>query len=323
MSKKTLSSTTRTATTFTSSATPKITEIATQGTRPTGISSSLAPFKPFKFTTFKPFSFYTFKSISIPSTTATTTTTPTTTKLPTATALHFVNSYRTTTPATTRQPVFNNAPRTNVPSNFAFAPTFKPFTSIGTTKPKKYSYGIYNRNFFSSTPPPTTARNPSIKQTVGPRQSISTFERAKQDAPTDYAPPKFNLFDLYLGRGPTTSPPQSYRLAAVPSFVSQSFGYRGSSPYMNYTTQATPFLNTYKIPQTLPSKASKIALTTTQRPSAQQIQQLFKSHVTSIGQSLGIQNSTYASLDSFITSPKRRVYRYSFSGTTKKSPSLQ
>lgn len=139
------------------------------------------------------------------------------------------------------------------------------------------------------------------------------------DAVKSSTPTKFNLFDLYLGRA-STKPPQRYVIPSFPPLPAQPIGHL--SPYTRHTTQATPLLNTYSIPDMLTSNAVALR-STTEKLTAQQIQQQFQSKVTSIGQSLGIQNSSYASLDSFITSPKGRVYRYSFSGTTKKASSLQ
>lgn len=294
--------------------------VVTKRPKSTPISASTStPFKPFKFTTFKPFSFFTSNPKSSPSTSKTTTTT-TTTELPTAT-VQFINSYTT---ATTRQPVFSKAQRT-IPTKLAFTPTYKPFefttprasALIGTTKTKKHSYAIYNNNYF--TMKTTTER--STAATTKPHKQFTTKFNTATNATTfgpkiTTLPTKFNLFDLYLGRV-STKPPQRYVIPSFPPLPAHPIGHL--SPYTRFTTQAPPFSNTYSIPDMLTSKAAAIRFTSTKKPSAEQVQQLFQSKVTSIGQSLGIQNSTYASLDSFITSPRGRVYRYSFSGTTKKN----
>lgn len=322
---KTLATTTTRTTTTSTTKTPRTTTtVATVIKRPTSApiaASTLTPFKPFKFTTFKPFSFFTSKPIS--------TLSSATTELPSAT-IQFVNSYTT---STTRQPIFSEMQQT-ISTKLAFAPTFKPFVfttprivaSIGTTKAKKYSYAIYNSNLFRSSSTTTTERSTAaiisqsttIKPSVPAKQFTNVFTNAK-DAPGSSTPTKFNLFDLYLGRVSTKSP-QRY---VIPSFLplpSQPIGHL--SPYTRYTTQATPLLNAYSVIDMLTPKLTAIR-STTQKPTSEQVQQLFQSQVASIGQSLGIENSSYASLDSFITSPKGRVYRYSFSGTTKKVPSSQ
>lgn len=330
-------STTRTTTrTTTTPKTTSIAPVATKRTTSTPITAlTLTPFKQFKFTTFKPFSFTTLKPKLAPSplTTTTTTTTTTkatkptktTTKLPAAT-VQLVNIRHTT--STTRQPAFSKAQQ-QIPTKLAFAPTYKPFefttprasALISTTKSKKYSFGIYKSSYFTTktTTERTATAFTTQSTTSRPTKPSSNVFTVATNAPKVSTTAKFNVFDLYLGRL-STKPPQRYVIPAFPPLPSQPIGHL--SPYKRRSTQATLQPYIYSRPNILISKAAAVE-TFTEPPPVQQVQRLFQSKVTSIGQSLGIQNSTYASLDSFITSPKGRVYRYSFSGTTTRAPALQ
>lgn len=263
--------------------------------KPNAIAATLTPFNQFKFSTFAPFSFFT--------------PTQSTTRYHSATA-EFVNYYLTSTtkkpsPFITKlQPTETpiTAPTNLVyfPTTYPTAPTTTPrsVAPIATKIVDNHAYAVIRDSWFT-----TTTSRPYDATAY---KSNSVFSTATA-APVTSSTPKFNLFDLYLGRL-TTKKPERYN---IPTLAPLAHPVTHPSPYVVHTTHATPF-NTYGVPDIYKIK------TTTIKPSAQDVQILFQSQASSIAQSLGIQNFTFPQLNPIGTTSRPRVFRYSFSGT--KSP---
>lgn len=252
----------------------------------------MTPFNQFKYSTFAPFSLLTPTQL--------------TTKYPTATA-QFVNYYTTSTTrqpfiSTTLQPIEKPATISNY---LAYASTQlttrRVIAPIATKIANNHSIAVIRSSFFTTTTP-----KPSVALL-----NLNNIFTTSTEASKVTATSKFNLFDLYLGRT-STKKPKRYNIPTFAPLPKQPIMHL--SPYTTHTTRATPFLNTYSIPDIFKPK------TTTVKPAAGQAQRLLQAQASSIALSLGIKNSTFLQPYSAATSPKPRIYHYSFSGT--KAPTL-
>lgn len=254
-------------------------------------AATLAPLNQFKYSTFSPFALYA--------------PTQPTTKYHTATA-QFASYY---TPSTAK-PSFGTlaqftTAKTTKKSTFAPA-----FLSIGTqwttprsTPPittKTTNHAIIHNHFFT-----TTTQRPILAQNLIANLKTTTPSTIVTP-PKSSSTTKLNLFDLYLGRL-TTKTPERYSIPPLPSHPKRAITSPNPYTARTSTTPASYSQNTYTIPNYFKTKS------TTAKPTAQQVQQLFESQVSKITQFLGIQNATFDG--NVPTSHKPRVWRYSFSGT--------
>lgn len=274
----------------------------------TSVAATLTPLNQFKYSTFAPFSLFT--------------PTPPTVKYPTVTA-QFVNYYTT---STTKRPSFGSLAQfttttttpkpTSASTKFTFAsiPSFalktssSSYPSIGTKTTDSHTFAVVRNNFITTTTPRPAF--PSI-------QTASLFATTPRTilAPVQsIATTKLNLFDLYLGRL-TTKAPQFYNFPSLLPPKKQAITYGNPYAIQSSTTTASPFLNSYSFSDYFKTKS------TTAKPTTQQIQSLFQTQATKFARSLGIQNTTLylQPTASDTTTRKPRVWRYSFSGTTKTS----
>lgn len=233
--------------------------------------------------------------------------------------------------ATTNRPTFGIASKFNVkptvvPTKSAFTPTFSwfgPKTSvqnsiapIGQKTTNQHTVAVIRNNFITSTTPKpkiVLASNPFAFTFSTPSRSTAIIP-STISTPSPYSSTtKINLFDLYLGRL-TTKAPVRYTIPPLSSLSKHAITL--PNPYTVRTQSSsaqirnTRFSNTYSFPDYFSTKS------TTPKPSAVQVQSLFEAQATKFAQSLGIpSNSTYQQLTGVATSPRPRVWRYSFSGT--------
>lgn len=214
-----------------------------------------------------------------------------TTKYPTA---QFTNNYRkftTTKPSIGSVQPFSPKSTTKL----AFSPqstTPRSTPQIRTKTTDKHSYAVIRNSYFSSTTP----------------RPLSTTQKLSSST-------KVNLFDLYLNRF-TTKKPERY---VIPTFATHSRqSVTHSSPYV--VSRTTTTTKTAPTSSKLNAYAYKIK-STTNKPSQDEVQYLFKSKVSKLTQTLGISHSTHTPINADSTTPKPHVWRYSFSGT--KAPASQ
>lgn len=264
------------------------------------VAPTLASFNQFKYSTPAPF-----------------TTVPPTKKFLSATA-QFVNYYTT---STTERPSFVFTTKSpTIPSKFATQSTTP--SSVNIKRTNQHTYAVLRNNFFTTS---TTTPKPSFPLIASVGVSNKNFNQLPTPAPqtffmtktTTQKPPitkstskstsssKFNLFDLYLGRLTTKAPERyTFPTQAPRSKNSITFG----NQYIARPTQATSpiaapsiSVNSYRLPD------NKIQSTTT-KPTSKAFQTFFHSQTTNVAQAPRILNATIS------TTPKPRVWRYSFSG---------
>lgn len=193
-----------------------------------------------------------------------------------------------TTKATTtiQKPIFPSIQSTSLSKNILnLLPTPVPLTSFTMTTTPKLDLELIQTAGHTK-----TVLNPLI-QTSAPQTSST----------------KFNLFDLYLGRLKTKAP-ERYSIPTLAPLPKQPV----TKPYIVRTTSSFPsiaspsfHMDTYSLPDNYIKTKS----------STESIQKSFQSEISRIAKSLGFRNTTYLPPLAISTSPKPRVWRYSFSGT--------
>lgn len=282
--------------------------------------TTLTAFNQFKYSAFAPFSVFT--------------STYPTTSYATETKKSLQNFKKFNITATTSRPTFGIASQFNVKPTVAqtksIFPSFPWFGSkastqnsiapIATKTANQQTVAVVRNNYFPTTTTTTTATATTSKATFASNPYAVTFSpptKTPSTILTQSSTAKINLFDLYLGRL-TTKKPERYTFPTVSPLSKQLITF--ASPYTVRTspssTQARSprVLNTYSLPDYFNTKS------TTPKPSSDEVQSVFEAQASRFAQSLGILNiANYQQLTGVATSPKPRVWRYSFSGTTSSS----
>lgn len=310
----TVSPPTTTTTTATTITTTKFVPFTTTTQTP---KTTLTAFNQFKDSAFAPFSVFT--------------STHPTVSYATETKKSLQNFKKFNIIATTARPTFGIASQFNVKPTVAQTKSiFPPFSWFGsksstqnsiapiaTKTANQQTVAVVRNNFFATTattpttPKATFASNPYAVTFSPPTKAPSTISTQSSTA-------KINLFDLYLGRL-TTKKPARYTFPTVSPLSNQLITF--PSPYTVRTSPSTStqvrsprVLNTYRLPDYFNTKS------TTPKPSSDEVQSVFEAQASRFAQSLGILNiANYQQLTGVATTPKPRVWRYSFSGTTSSS----
>lgn len=232
----------------------------------------------------------------------------------------------------------------------SYATNLSPITTVQNTislPPSPPSTHLYSQTtqFSSSSPPFSKSTQPATAsfqpiQTFIPTTPRSTFPPISQTTFSTSSSTKLNLFDFYLNQY-STKKPQKYVIPSFTSHTKEPITF--ANPYTVRRPTTTPIPNphnTYHIPAALTASPSVLYSSSTSAKPSQYYQNFFQSQVAKFtnGANLTANNapiqsyffnpytntyqptiSTGYTTSSIATTPKPRVWRYSFSGLTKPS----